>query len=108
MTEEEWNKIQQDITYKFNKDSYFNELKENDIMRDRLDMLNNLSVFVGRYYSDEFIRKTILKQTDEEIIEINGQIAKEQQEALIKTVEQQQQMLALGIQPQPEEGGQQQ
>lgn len=76
-------------------------------MRDRLDMLNNLSAFVGRYYSDEFIRKTILKQTDEEIIEINGQIAKEQQEALIKTVEQQQQMLALGIQPQ-EEGEQQQ
>jgi hypothetical protein len=70
-------------------------------------MLNNLSVFVGRYYSDEFIRKNVLKQTDEEIIEINGQIAKEQQEALIKTVEQQQQMLALGIQPQPEEGEQQ-
>jgi hypothetical protein len=107
MTEEEWNKIQQDIAFKFNKDSYFNELKENDIMRDRLEMLNNLSVFVGRYYSDEFIRKNVLKQTDEEIIEINGQIAKEQQEALIKTVEQQQQMLALGIQPQPEEGEQQ-
>jgi hypothetical protein len=108
MTEEEWNKIQQDIAFKFNKDSYFNELKENDIMRDRLEMLNNLSVFVGRYYSDEFIRKNVLKQTDEEIIEINGQIAKEQQEALIKTVEQQQQMLALGLQPQPEEGEQQQ
>jgi hypothetical protein len=107
MTEEEWNKVQQDIAFKFNKDSYFNELKENDILRDRLEMLNNLSVFVGRYYSDEFIRKNILKQTDEEIIEINGQIAKEQQEALIKTVEQQQQMLALGIQPQPEEGEQQ-
>jgi hypothetical protein len=108
MTEEEWNKVQQDIAFKFNKDSYFNELKENDILRDRLEMLNNLSVFVGRYYSDEFIRKNILKQTDEEIIEINGQIAKEQQEALIKTVEQQQQMLALGLQPQPEEGEQQQ
>jgi hypothetical protein len=107
MTEEEWNKVQQDIAFKFNKDSYFNELKENDILRDRLEMLNNLSVFVGRYYSDEFIRKNVLKQTDEEIIEINGQIAKEQQEALIKTVEQQQQMLALGIQPQPEEGEQQ-
>ena len=108
MTEEEWNKVQQDIAFKFNKDSYFNELKENDILRDRLEMLNNLSVFVGRYYSDEFIRKNVLKQTDEEIIEINGQIAKEQQEALIKTVEQQQQMLALGLQPQPEEGEQQQ
>jgi hypothetical protein len=108
MTEDEWNKIQQDIAYKFNKDSYFNELKENDILRDRMDMLNTLSAFVGRYYSDEFIRKNILKQTDEEIIEINGQIAKEQQEALIKSVEQQQQMLALGLEPQPEEGEQQQ
>lgn len=108
MTEDEWNKISQDVSFKFNKDSYFNELKENDILRDRIDMLNTLSNFVGRYYSDEFIRKTVLKQTDEEIIEINGQIAKEQQETLIKQVEQQQQMLALGIMPeQPAEGGEQ-
>jgi hypothetical protein len=106
MTEDEWNKIQQDVAFKFNKDSYFNELKENDILRDRLDMLNNLAGVVGRYYSEEYIRKNILKQTDEEIIEINAQIAKEQQEALIKSVEQQQQMLALGIQPEQQEGEQ--
>lgn len=105
MTEDEWNKIQQDVTFKFNKDSYFNELKENDILRDRIDMLNILANFVGKFYSEEYIRKTILKQTDQEIIEINAQIAKEQQDALVKAVEQQQQMLALGIQPQPEEGG---
>jgi hypothetical protein len=104
MTEDEWNKIAQDITFKFNKDSYFNELKENDILRDRIDMLNTLSNFVGKFYSEEYIRKNILKQTDEEMIEINAQIAKEQQEALIKEVEQQQQMMALGIQPQPQEG----
>jgi hypothetical protein len=102
MSEDEWNKIAQDISYKFNKDSYFNELKDNDILRDRMDMLNTLSNFVGRYYSEEYIRKNILKQTDEEIIEINAQIAKEQQEAMIKQVEQQQQMMALGIAPQPE------
>jgi len=106
MTEDEWNKIQQDVSFKFNKDSYFNELKENDMLRDRLDMLNNLAGVVGRYYSEEYIRKNILKQTDEEIIEINAQIAKEQQEALIKSVEQQQQMLALGIQPEQQEGEQ--
>lgn len=106
MTEDEWNKIQQDVAFKFNKDSYFNELKENDILRDRLDMLNNLAGVVGRYYSEEYIRKNILKQTDEEIIEINAQISKEQQEALIKSVEQQQQMLALGIQPEQQEGEQ--
>jgi hypothetical protein len=106
MTEDEWSKIQHDITFKFNKDSYFNELKENDIMRDRMDMLNNLTPYVGRYYSDEYIRKSILKQTDEEIIEINAQIATEQQEALIKQVEQQQQMMSLGIQPEQQDGGQ--
>jgi hypothetical protein len=106
MTEDEFNKICHDINYKFNKDSYFTELKDNDILRDRLDMLNSLSNFVGTYYSQEYIRKNILKQTDEQIIEINGQIAKEQQDALIKQVEQQQEMLALGMQPQPEEGQQ--
>ena len=106
MTEDEWSKIQHDITFKFNKDSYFNELKENDIMRDRMDMLNNLTPYVGRYYSDEYIRKSILKQTDEEIIEINAQIANEQQEALIKQVEMQQQQMSLGIQPEQQDGGQ--
>ena len=104
MTEDEWNKIAQDITFKFNKDSYFTELKDNDILRDRIDMLNTLSNFVGKFYSEEYIRKNVLKQTDEEMIEINAQIAKEQQDALIKEVEQQQQMMALGIQPQPQEG----
>lgn len=106
MTEEEFNKIVYDISYKFNKDSYFTELKDNDILRDRMDMLNTLSNFAGRYYSDEYIRKNVLKQTDEEIIEINAQIAKEQQEMLIKQVEQQQQMMALGMQPPQEEQGQ--
>jgi hypothetical protein len=106
MTEDEWSKIQHDITFKFNKDSYFNELKENDIMRDRMDMLNNLTPYVGRYYSDEYIRKSILKQTDEEIIEINAQIATEQQEALIKQVEMMQQQMSLGIQPEQQDGGQ--
>lgn len=104
MTEDEWAKVSQDVTFTFNKDSYFNELKENDILRDRIDMLNTLSNFVGKFYSEEYIRKNILKQTDEDIIEINAQMAKEQQEMMIKQVEQQQQMLALGIQPQPEEG----
>jgi hypothetical protein len=107
MTEDEWNKICPDISYKFNKDSYFNELKDNDVLRDRIDMLNTLSNFVGRYYSEEYIRKNILKQTDEEIIEINGQIAKEQQEILLKQVEQQQQMMALGIQPEQPQDEQQ-
>ena len=106
MTEDEWSKIQHDITFKFNKDSYFNELKENDIMRDRMDMLNNLTPYVGRYYSDEYIRKSILKQTDEEIIEINAQIANEQQEAMIKQVEMMQQQMSLGIQPEQQDGGQ--
>ena len=106
MTEDEWSKIQHDITFKFNKDSYFNELKENDIMRDRMDMLNNLTPYVGRYYSDEYIRKSILKQTDEEIIEINAQIATEQQEAMIKQVEMMQQQMSLGIQPEQQDGGQ--
>jgi hypothetical protein len=107
MTEDEWNKICPDISYKFNKDSYFNELKDNDVLRDRIDMLNTLSNFVGRYYSEEYIRKNILKQTDEEIIEINGLIAKEQQEILLKQVEQQQQMMALGIQPEQPQDEQQ-
>jgi len=67
MTDDDWNEIIPDIRYKFNKDSYFSELKETEILKERLDMLNQVDEFVGKYYSSDWVRKNILKQTEEEI-----------------------------------------
>tara|TARA_R110002012_G_scaffold204050_1_gene373607 strand:- start:11279 stop:12817 length:1539 start_codon:yes stop_codon:yes gene_type:complete len=67
MTEEEWNTIQSDVFFVFAKDSHFNELKEAEILRNRIDMAASLEPLVGKYYSTRYIRKNILKQTEEEI-----------------------------------------
>ena len=67
MTEEEWNSISSDVFFVFAKDSYFSELKEAEILRNRIDMAAALEPLIGRYYSTKYVRKNILKQTEEEI-----------------------------------------
>jgi hypothetical protein len=101
MTLEDWDKIYQDIQFNFNKDSYFNELKENEIMRDKVDMLNVLSTFEGKYFSSKYIRKHILGQSDDIMKQIDEEMAEEQQLAM--KAQQQQMMLNPPVQPPSEE-----
>lgn len=82
MTEEDWNRINQDITFTFNNDSYFTELKNNDILRERIDIIAAVTPFIGRFFSEEYVRKSLLKQSEEEMLEINAQINREQQRQL--------------------------
>ena len=70
-------KIKEHIQYTFLKDGYFAELKNAEILRERLSLAQEVSPYVGKYYSVEYVRKNILQQTDEDIIEIDGQIAGE-------------------------------
>lgn len=77
-TEEEWKEIKEDIWYDFRKDNNFNELKEAELMTARLGLLQVVDPYVGRYYSMEWVRKNVLHQTDDDIEEINEQIANEQ------------------------------
>lgn len=74
---EEWDKIKQQIRFQFSQDNYFAELKESEILRDRLSILRDVVDFVGKYYSNEWVRRKILRQSDEEIEEIDEQIADE-------------------------------
>jgi hypothetical protein len=82
MTEEDWNRINQDVTFTFNNDSYFTELKNNDILRERIDIIAAVTPFIGRFFSEEYVRKSLLKQSEEEMLEINAQINREQQRQL--------------------------
>jgi hypothetical protein len=78
MTVEEFNKeYKSHINFRYNRDNNFDELKKIEIMNDRFNLLQQMSMFVGVYYSHEHIRKNVLKQTDEEIAEIDAQIKKE-------------------------------
>jgi len=77
MSEEDWEKIVPYIRWSWNKDSYFSELKETEILKERLDILSQMEVYIGKYYSTDWVRRNILKQSDEEIKQMDTQIQSE-------------------------------
>ena len=77
LTLNDWRMIEQKIHYEWQTDSQFAELKEAEMLTERLNLLQSMNYadeIVGNFYSKEYIRKRILKQTQEEIMEIDKQI----------------------------------
>jgi hypothetical protein len=87
LTLSDWEKISQDIIFNFNKDSYFNDLKENEILREKVEMLNILANFTGTFYSTNYIRKNILRMTEQEIQEIDAEIEIERQKQIAQQMQ---------------------
>jgi hypothetical protein len=81
ITEDDWEIIKEDIRYNYVKDNQFSELKDQEILRERLALLRDAAEYTGQYYSNLWIRKNILKQTDDEIEAINSEIEAEAQAA---------------------------
>ena len=80
LTLNDWRNIQNRIHYEWQTDSQFAELKEAEMLQERLNLLQSMNFadeIVGNFYSKEYVRKRILKQTQEEIDEIDRQIAAE-------------------------------
>ena len=73
-TPEDWDQIKPLIKFKFARDNYFSELKESEIMADRMARVRDIVDFAGRFVSNTWIRKKVLKQTDEDIKEIDQEI----------------------------------
>jgi hypothetical protein len=81
INEDDWPMISENIYVDYQKDNYFAELKEFEIMRDRFDMMSQVENLVEQgYYSKEWVRKNILAQDDQEIEMIDKQIADEKAE----------------------------
>jgi len=76
---EEWEEIVQDVRYDYQEDNNFAELRDTDILNNRLAALQQIEQFVGKYYSQEYVRKFILRQSDEEIKDIDAQIDTERE-----------------------------
>ena len=81
ITRGEWKEMKQDIYYDFQEDNHFTELKETEIMQGRLQILGDVDSFVGKYFSEDWIRKNVLRMTEEEIKHEQKQIDKEADEA---------------------------
>jgi hypothetical protein len=77
MTDEEWHRIQKKITFDFRQDSHFTELKNLDILNERITAINNIDPYLGKYYSMEWAKKNILHQTEDQIKEMSQQMEAE-------------------------------
>ena len=77
VTGEEFDKFKDFIQYEFATDNHFTELKEAEILRERLDTLGGIADYIGKYYSNEYVRKYVLRQTEEDIKIIDAQIKDE-------------------------------
>ena len=83
ITDEDWTTIKEYIIYDFQDDNHFQELKDMEILKERIEALNNVNEFVGTYYSVEYIRRYILRQSDTEIEEIDKQIKDEKKKGVM-------------------------
>ena len=76
-TLEEWDDFKEDIYYNYMKDNNFTEMRDAEILRERLSVLQTVDPYIGRYYSMEWVQKNVLQMDKETIAEMKKQITKE-------------------------------
>lgn len=76
ITPEDWDFIRSKITVNYLRDNHFSELKEAEILSNRIAMVNEIMPLVGRFFSSDYVRRNVLKQTDEDIERTQEEIIK--------------------------------
>jgi Bacteriophage T4-like portal protein (Gp20) len=105
-TVEEWDEMKENIHYDFIKDNNFTELKDAELMTNRLGLLQQVDPYTGRYFSQLWIQRNVLRLTDDDIEEMDKEIQMEKEEGLglpvgvMNDVAQQQMMSQVPSQPQ--------
>jgi hypothetical protein len=77
ITPDDWKQMAEHIQFDFLYDNHFSELKEAELITERLNMAATAEPYIGKYYSQDYVRRKILRQTDAEVIEQDIQIQKE-------------------------------
>ena len=83
ITPEDWDVMSEHIQYDFLYDNHFSELKEAELMNERLALLQTAEPYIGKYFSQDYVRRQILRQTDMEIVEQDALIKKEIKDGII-------------------------
>jgi len=73
-SQEEWETFKEDVFYDYRKDNNFTELRDAELLSQRLQTLGQIDPYVGRYYSQEWVKKNVLHLTDDEVEEMQKQI----------------------------------
>jgi len=84
IAESDWYIVRDTLQYDFLQDGHFAELKQTELMRERLALANEMREYIGKFYSVNYIRKNVLKQSDREIEEMDKQIKKEIRDNVIQ------------------------
>jgi hypothetical protein len=83
VTPEDWEKLSDHIQFDFLYDNHFSDLKKNEILNDKLAVIAAMEPYLGRYFSVEYVRKTVLGQSDTEMLDIDKQIKKEIKDGIL-------------------------
>jgi hypothetical protein len=78
-TREEWEQFKEDIYYDFRKDNNFTELREAELLQNRLQMVGLVDPYIGRYFSQQYVMNKVLMMTDEEIEAMREKIQEEKE-----------------------------
>ena len=92
VTPEEWEQMSDHIQYDYLYDNHFAELKDAELMNERLGLVATADPYIGKYYSVDYIRRKILRQTDSEIVQENELIAQEKEAGIIPPTEEEMQI----------------
>ena len=87
LTPEDWQIISNQLRLDFAKDNHYSELKDLEILKDRIEALNSVDPYLGKYFSSEWIRKTVLRQNDADIERVLGEIEVEMKQGIIQPPE---------------------
>jgi len=83
ITPEDWEYMNDHIQYDFLYDNHFAELKEAELLTERLNLLQTVEPYIGRFYSQDYVRRHVLHQTDSDILEQDTLIEKEIENGVI-------------------------
>jgi hypothetical protein len=82
ITPEDWKKMSDHIQYDYLYDGHFSELKDTELMNERLNLMVAIEPYIGTYYSRDYIKRKVLRQTDQEIFDETNLIKKEIKDGL--------------------------
>ena len=74
IAEDDWSSIKEGLSYSYMKDGHYAELRDMDVLRERLDMLNNMEPYIGDWFSKEYVQKHVFRMSQEEIKDMDRQI----------------------------------
>jgi hypothetical protein len=71
---DEWDNMRQEMSFIYDLDNHFTELKDNEILLQRIQMLQQMDPYIGKYYSSKWVKKNVLHLTDDEVKEMDSEI----------------------------------